>query len=265
MRRRVFRYQTPVYDVDNNMKHCVSPWIIAFSLILLLLGSFLAEDRFPALATDRTPSVAANRITAFTKNAKILFQGDSITHGGRGGDPNHFMGHGYQYIIAAKYGAAFPELKLDFLNRGVSGDTVLNLDARWKQDTLALKPDVLSIYIGTNDFSKVPIEQYEKTYDKILADARRENPKLKLVLCEPFAKPTGEVPEKMRQMQKIVAKLAKKYNAAFVRLQHVFDEAVRRAPADYWVWDSVHPTYRGHQLIANEWERTVRDFWPNGK
>jgi phospholipase/lecithinase/hemolysin len=31
--------------------------------------------------------------------------------------------------------------------------------------------------------------------------------------------------------------------------------------ADYWIWDNVHPTYRGHQLRADEWERVVRDFW----
>jgi len=33
------------------------------------------------------------------------------------------------------------------------------------------------------------------------------------------------------------------------------------APADYWIWDNVHPTYRGHQLMADEWERVVRGFW----
>jgi phospholipase/lecithinase/hemolysin len=46
-----------------------------------------------------------------------------------------------------------------------------------------------------------------------------------------------------------------------VQFQPVFDEAVKRAPADYWIWDRVHPTYRGHQLMADEWERAVRDAW----
>ena len=30
---------------------------------------------------------------------------------------------------------------------------------------------------------------------------------------------------------------------------------------NYWIWDNVHPTYRGHQLMADEWERVVREFW----
>ena len=95
----------------------------------------------------------------------------------------------------------------------------------------------------------------------LITDARAANPKLKLVLGEPFVKPTGKVNDGIRKRQEIVARLAKKHGAALVCYQHIFDEAVKRAPADYWIWDSVHPTYRGHQLMADEWERVVREFW----
>lgn len=72
-------------------------------------------------------SQALEPIAAFAPNVRILFQGDSITDGkrGRNQDPNHILGHGYVFIIAARHGAAFPERKLDFVNRGVSGNTVL--------------------------------------------------------------------------------------------------------------------------------------------
>src|SRR5580698_60236 len=138
-----------------------------------------------SLATVR----AADPLPAFTPGARILFQGDSITDGNRGrtADPNHILGHGYVFIIAAKFGAAFPEAKLEFFNRGVSGNTVLDLEKRWQKDTLDLKPDVLSVLIGVNDKGKgVPFDQYERVYDRLLADAMAANPKLKLVLCEPF-------------------------------------------------------------------------------
>lgn len=55
--------------------------------------------------------------------------------------------------------------------------------------------------------------------------------------------------------------IATKHGAALVRFQRVFDDDAKRAPADYWIWDRVHPTYRGHQLMADEWERVVRAFW----
>lgn len=207
---------------------------------------------------------AVEPIPAFTTGARILFIGDSITdmNRGRSADPNHILGHGYVFLIAARQGAAFPELQLDFVNRGISGNTVLDLEKRWKEDMIDLKPDMLSVLIGVNDYTKkIPLDQYEQVYDKLIGEARAANPNLKLVLCAPFLKPTGQIDDKMVKRQEIVAKLAKKYGAAHVKLQPVMDEAAKRAPADYWVWDKVHPTYRGHQLMADEWEREVGAFF----
>lgn len=210
-------------------------------------------------------------IAALTPGARVLFQGDSITDGNRGrsADPNHILGHGYAFIVAARQGAAYPEAKVEFINRGVSGNTVLSLEQRWQKDTLDLKPDLLSILIGVNDNGKgVELDQYERIYDKLITEARAANPKLKLVLCEPFTLPVGKKKEDYEnwrtgigKRQEIVAGLARKHGAALVRFQRVFDEALKRAPADTWIWDGVHPTYRGHQLMADEWERVVREFW----
>ena len=42
----------------------------------------------------------------------ILFQGDSITDGGRGrtADPNHVLGHSYAFSIGSRLTADFPVL-----------------------------------------------------------------------------------------------------------------------------------------------------------
>jgi phospholipase/lecithinase/hemolysin len=45
-----------------------------------------------------------------------------------------------------------------------------------------------------------------------------------------------------------------------VKFQKVFDDACQRAPVQYWVWDAVHPTYSGHQLMAEEWIKAVSEF-----
>ena len=215
---------------------------------------------------------AAEPIAVFTRGARILFQGDSITDGNRGrsADPNHILGHGYAFIIAAKFGATFASLKLEFINRGVSGNTVPDLQKRWTADTIELKPDVLSILIGINDQGHgVPLEQYEAAYDALLTEARAANPKLRLVLCEPFTLPVGKRKENyeawragVQARQDAVARLAAKHGAALVRFQQVFDSACKTAPAEHWIWDGVHPTCSGHQLMADEWERTVRERWP---
>lgn len=235
---------------------------------LALAAGLLAGG--PARATDTLEPMAA-----FGQNARILFQGDSITDGnrGRGTDPNHILGHSYCFIIAAKYGAGYASRNLTFLNRGISGNTVLDLAKRWQKDTLDLKPDVLSVLIGVNDNGKgVTLEQFEQVYDKLLAEAQAANPKLKLVLCEPFGLVLGAQKAqsepgfaRLKPRREIVARLAARHGAALVRFQKIFDDACQRAPAEHWIWDGVHPTYSGHQLMADEWVRTVNAFWPATK
>jgi len=213
-------------------------------------------------------STFAEDMPLFKKDAVILFQGDSITDGNRGRspDPNHILGHGYQFIIAAKYGAALAERNLTFINKGISGNTVLDLEKRWQKDALDLKPTALSILIGVNDNGRgIPMEQYEQVYDKLLTDTKAALPNVKFILCEPFLLPVGKRKEgfdasfeNIKKRQAIVAKLAEKHHAVLVNFQKVFDDACKRAPADHWIWDGVHPTYSGHQLMADEWIKTVQ-------
>ncbi len=217
----------------------------------------------------------ADDIAIFKKDARILFQGDSITDGNRGRslDPNHILGHGYQFIVAAKYGALLADRNLTFLNRGVSGNKVTDLEKRWQKESLDLKPDVLSILIGVNDNgANIPLDQYEQIYDKVLTDTKAALPDVKFVLCEPFTLKIGNKKEPwdawmdgIKKRQAIVAKLAEKHHAALVHFQKAFDDACQKAPADHWIWDAVHPTYSGHQIMAEEWERAVKAMWPTAK
>lgn len=203
-------------------------------------------------------------------NLIFLFQGDSITHGGRGMDPNdlnHVMGHGFASIIAGRIGADFPEKHIVFYNRGLIGHKVTDLEARWQSDTLDLKPDVLTILIGINDSDSlrndpkngVSIEVYEKTYRNLLEQVKAQNPKVLFVLGEPFILPMEEEVNKrdVAARSAVVRKLAADYNAVFVPFQKVFNKALSRAPEKYWIWDHIHPTIAGHELMAREWLKCV--------
>ncbi|MGN6725374.1 MAG: SGNH/GDSL hydrolase family protein [Tepidisphaeraceae bacterium] len=211
----------------------------------------------------------AQELPVFPVRSTILFQGDSITDGNRGRslDPNHILGHSYVFIIAAKCGAEAPDRAYNFLNRGISGNTVADLAKRWQKDTLDLKPAVLSILIGVNDLNKgVSAEDYRRQYTALLEETLKALPNVKLILGEPFGLPVGKKKEgweayrkQLEERQKIVADLGEKFHAPVVHFQQVFDAAVQRAPADYWIWDGVHPTYRGHQLMADEWVRVARE------
>lgn len=211
----------------------------------------------------------------------ILFQGDSITDGNRlkgkenEWDLNHQMGHGYAFLINAMLGEAYPKRNYTFYNRGISGNRIVDIYGRWVEDTLMLKPDVLSILAGINDCwytvhenSGSNPERYEKIYRLMLDEAINENPQIKLVLCEPFILPVGDVGKEfdkwkslVEPLQEKVKKIAAEYGAVFVPLQGRFNELCSEREASYWIWDGMHPTVCGHQVIAKQWLEYTKDFW----
>ncbi|MBD2870639.1 SGNH/GDSL hydrolase family protein [Paenibacillus arenilitoris] len=207
------------------------------------------------------------------KNRVVLFQGDSITDGARGrtDDPNHILGHSYAYLIGARLGFEWAEHRPVFYNRGISGNRASDLYARWNEDAISLSPDLISILIGVNDawrtMSGNPsgvTDRFERAYRHLLEETREVLPDAALVLCEPFVLNTGAPgqnweawSEKMAAYRRTVRALAEQYGAVFVPLQEAFDEACGRAEARYWLWDGVHPTAAGHELIAKQWLDTV--------
>ncbi|WP_219835615.1 SGNH/GDSL hydrolase family protein [Paenibacillus sp. R14(2021)] len=217
----------------------------------------------------------------FQPNTTILFQGDSITDGNRGrdSDPNHIFGHGYVHLIASRLGADYPARNLTFINKGISGNRAVDLYARWQEDALNLKPDVLSILVGVNDILKAfddasgaPAPKFERVYSLLLEEAREANPALSLVLCEPFVLPVGRVGEQWERWreeiglrQEAIKRIASAFGAVHVPLQQLFDDAAQTAAAAYWLWDGFHPTAAGHELIARQWLRTVEAALPSAR
>ena len=151
-----------------------------------------------------------------------------------------------------------------FMNRGISGNRIVDLDARIKSDIINLKPDLLSILIGVNDTwhektgrNGVGLAKYERVYRSLLQEVKEALPSVKLVLCEPFVLRCGVVRddwvEEIDQRRAVVAKLAKEFGAVLVPFQSMFDEAVKQAPPAHWAHDGVHPTAAGHLLMAKCW------------
>jgi lysophospholipase L1-like esterase len=207
-------------------------------------------------------------------NDVILFQGDSITDMGRsreqGDKPNDpaGLGSGYASIAAAELLVDRPGDGLQIFNRGISGNKVFQLADRWQTDCLDLKPNVLSILIGVNDFWHTldgkydgTVEVYERDYRKLLIHTRQALPKTKLVVCEPFVLQCGSVDQKwfppFDGYRAAARRAADAFGATFIPLQSMFDVAVRYAPPAHWAADGVHPTAAGAALMAFNWVRAV--------
>jgi lysophospholipase L1-like esterase len=201
------------------------------------------------------------------KDMTIVFQGDSITDCGRREPAHAPYGRGYVSIVATWLIARYPELNLNIINRGISGNRTKDLLNRWDNDCLQIKPDILSVLIGINDVAfrytasdPTPLNAFEATYDTMLKQARNAcNPKL--VICEPFllAHPEGiDVwREDLDPKIQAVRELARRYNAIYVPLDGAFAAASTRAAPSFWAEDGVHPMPQAHALIAQTWMQAV--------
>ena len=247
--------------------------------------SFFAKSAVGAAALASIPAIVSasipfegdakkEKFSIFGKGNTILFQGDSITDAGRDKEkelPNvaRSFGLGYAFLASSALLNALPGKNLTMYNRGISGNKVYQLAERWQKDCLDLKPDVLSILIGVNDYWHKrngkydgTVEVYENDYRKLLQETKAKLPNVKLVICEPFyVVNTSAVDETwaapMKEYQAAAKKIAKEFNALWVPFQKVFDEAVKHAPATYWTGDGVHPAMPGAQLMAEAWLRVV--------
>lgn len=197
---------------------------------------------------------------------KILFQGDSITDAGRDREDDRRRGIGYPTLVSAALGFERPN-EFEFVNRGISGNRVIDLIARVKADIINLKPDYMSILIGINDVwhevnmqNGIDTKRYEMYYNMLIEEVKEALPDIKIMILEPFvlkAEATQENWEVFRtgaeEKAAAAKRVAQKNNLVFVPLMEKFREAEKNAPADYWIMDGVHPSAMGHEIIKREW------------
>ena len=234
--------------------------------------AFIPQIVSSCIATDK--KIDKSKYSLIQKDDIILFQGDSITDAGREKEkqlPNNprSFGSGYAFLAASKLLNALAEKNITIYNRGISGNKVYQLAERWQTDCIELKPALLSILIGVNDYwhkrnnkYQGTVEIYENDYRALLQRTKGHLPELKLIICQPFAvQNTSAVDqswiEPMKEYQSVAKRLADEFNAVWVPFQEVFDEAVKYAPGTYWTHDGVHPSMAGAQLMAEAWLRSI--------
>lgn len=202
----------------------------------------------------------------------ILFQGDSITDARRDREDDIFFGTGYPTLVKGELGFEYPN-QYTFYNRGVSGDRVVDLYARIKLHMINLKPDVISILVGVNDAyhevthqNGVSAEKYFQVYCLMIEELKEALPNVTIMIMEPFilegaaTRNAEDCPNRwnvldseVRKRAKKAREVAEKYGLPFVPLQEKFDETTKLASNEYWLYDGVHPTTAGHELIKREW------------
>lgn len=211
------------------------------------------------------------------KNAKLVMIGDSITDAGRtqpvGEGLFDALGRGYVSLVDALLGAVCPEIGVRVVNMGTSGHTVRDLDTRWQTDVLDLKPDWLSVMIGTNDVWRqfdspkqpeihVLPEEYERTLNALITRTLPAVPNI--VLMTPFYLEPNRADPMRRRMDeygRVVKQIAEKHGALFVDTQAAFDKVLTAYYPATIAWDRVHPSQTGHMVLARAFLEAVEFQW----
>ena len=199
-------------------------------------------------------------------NQTIVFIGDSITDAERMSAAYKPFGAGYVHFTANALLAKYPQLNLNIINSGVSGNTVRNMRDRWEKDCIDLKPDILSVMIGVNDLwrqygspadlpAAVYVDEYEATYRQLLLEAKQKT-HCKMILMEPYMfcdDPCNAMFMQLRVYIAIVHKLVEEFDAVLVPVQKYVDKIIGKVESKRWSEDMIHPYMWAHCWISQRW------------
>lgn len=206
----------------------------------------------------------------------ILFYGDSITDGNRNKENKapskpHAIGGGYAMSVSATLAMKYPNMGFTFYNRGINGNKTAQMIQRLEEDCINLKPTptVISLLTGINDYSasyaqtgKGDPEKYEKDLRELLTKITTQLPNVRLIVMEPYVikgirdKIDAFLPD-FYSYQPIARKIAEEFNAVFIPLQALFDEAIKKSSLKRFSADGVHPASAGIELISSSWLNVV--------
>jgi acyl-CoA thioesterase I len=194
----------------------------------------------------------------------LLFIGDSITDCGRR-DVAAPYGNGYVSLLIELVAARWPERDIRYINKGIGGNRVTDLRARWQDDVVRHRPEWLSVKIGINDLHSylggapdgVSPALFRELYDSILAEAA-EAFSPQIVLIDPFYLSTdtsgasfrSKVLETIPEYIGVVHDMAAKHGARLVKTHEIFQRQLTCREPDVFCPEPVHPYRSGHLIIA---------------
>ncbi len=216
----------------------------------------------------------------FSAHDKIIFAGDSVTDAGRARPSGEGLfgayGNGFVSYIAGFFDALYPQLDLRVVNRGVSGDRISELAARWQEDVLDDSPDWVAVMIGVNDVWRrfdsphfheqhLTVEYYRETLERLIETTL---PRVKgMVLMTPYYLEPNRADPMRAELDKrceVVAELAAKYSLPLADVQAGFDRFMEHMYSSVITWDRVHPNHIGCALICKVFFEAIGFDWNGG-
>lgn len=207
--------------------------------------------------------IEVNHVKVAKIMRKLLFIGDSITAAGLREDPEQ-IGTGYVRLIHDYLKVSPLKSPIQIINKGVGGDTVIDLAARWTEDVISHHPDYLSISIGVNDVwrqldnkrtDQVYPDRFEEVYDDLLGQVKAKTD-AKIILMEPtIIEENIKSPGNMKLIPyvNIIHKLANKYDGVYIPTHAAFLSYLKNETSYQLTTDGVHMNSTGNMLMAKTW------------
>ncbi|MFH9725367.1 GDSL-type esterase/lipase family protein [Streptomyces sp. NPDC017254] len=216
----------------------------------------------------------------FTQDDRLLFIGDSVTDTGRDREDPSSLGNGYVRLIAEALTAPRTDrASPTVVNKGLDGNRVHDLEARWATDVLGLAPSVVTVLIGINDTWRrydrglpSPVPEFEAALDRVLALTLTHSAERSasppggatphLFVMTPFLLPVGPEQEiwleDLLPRTEAVLRAATAHGATVVRTDLALLQAAEALGAATLAPDGVHPSPLGHRVIAEAWLESAR-------
>lgn len=198
----------------------------------------------------------------FQDGQVVLFQGDSITDCGRNRESESCLGYGYPKVVSELYKTLFPKTDVTFVNKGISGNRVLDILDRYETDVKQINPDFVSILIGINDTWRrydsndiTTTEEFEVNYRTLLTKIKADFPECKIMMIEPFL--LNSTPDRASWREdldpkiQVVRALAKEFADYYLPLDGMFAKMeVEGYTCHQLAADGVHPEDIAHSMIG---------------
>lgn len=193
------------------------------------------------------------------KGDRVVFLGDSITQAGAG--PG-----GYVTLFREAVQKQYPDLGIEVIGAGISGNKVPNLEERLDRDVIAKKPSVVVIYIGINDVwhsqsgRGTPKDVYEKGLKSLIERITKAG--ARPVLCT--ATVIGEKNDGSNPLDKMLDEyceisrgVAKETKTPLIDLRKAFLDHLKDNNKDnkdrgILTSDTVHLNAAGNQFLAEQ-------------
>ena len=197
---------------------------------------------------------------------KIVFIGDSITDCERDRTDENSLGKGFVKILSDKLRPIYPDMDIQLINKGISGNEVCDVLARVNKDVIDLKPDTAVVMIGINNVlhqykygKQLDLKQFERDFTELLGKIKEAG--ITLIVLEPFLMPA---PDKLRMRPlfnkelEIIHRVAVDIADEFVAYDEMFNGLSESIRYTEYSMDGVHPTHRGSRLIADTAIKAIR-------